>query len=168
VRTSLRSDEEVALLRARSWIDKCTTSPSHAICRVQVTERTLPARFIHIPKDLHDICLHKAESIQTFHGLRYATLTHCWGVSAAPLLATKGNLDQMYQRIPFNALGKTFQDAISICQRLGLHYLWIDSLCIVQDDDSDWQNQAAAMGNIFAGCTINIVASASENGKITR
>jgi len=63
----------------------------------------------------------------------YVCLSHCWG-SSLPLKTTKANLAEFQKSIDFDLLPKTFQDAVSFVQRLGIGYLWIDALCIVQDD----------------------------------
>jgi len=65
--------------------------------------------------------------------------------------------------IPVERLPKTFKDAIKIAQRLGLDYLWIDSLCIIQNSDDDWQKESALMGSVYSGSTINIAASSSRD-----
>jgi hypothetical protein len=72
----------------------------------------------------------------------------------------------MLCHIPVSSLTKTFQDAIVITRRLGLQYLWIDSLCIFQGDEEDWASESATMANVYAGCTVNIVAAAAPEGSV--
>jgi hypothetical protein len=43
----------------------------------------------------------------------------------------------------------TFRDAFDLSNRLGISYLWIDSLCIIQDDDEDWQRESSSMGLVY-------------------
>ena len=59
-------------------------------------------------------------------------------------------------------LPKTFLDAVKFSRYLGIRYLWIDSLCIIQDDDEDWNREAALMVQIFQNSTITIAATASD------
>ncbi|RDL36182.1 uncharacterized protein BP5553_06794 [Venustampulla echinocandica] len=66
--------------------------------------------------------------------------------------------------VPENELTKTFRDAIYITRSLGLEYLWIDSLCIIQDDDQDWLRESALMSGVYGGSTINIAAADSIDG----
>lgn len=61
----------------------------------------------------------------------------------------------------------TFQDAVTITRTLGLKYLWIDSLCIIQDDDSDWETQSAKMAQIYGNAHLTIAATMSSNCGIT-
>jgi hypothetical protein len=82
------------------------------------------------------------------------------------LLTTRQNVEQLQELIPFHLLTKTFQDAIIITFRLGLKYVWIDSLCILQGDDDDWVRESANMGSIFARCFLNIVASDAPDGTV--
>ena len=57
----------------------------------------------------------------------------------------------------------TFRDAVTVTRDLGLRYLWIDSLCIIQDDDQDWEAESAKMGSIFDAAHIVIGASSSPD-----
>ena len=59
----------------------------------------------------------------------------------------------------------TFQDAVYVAQRLGAQYLWIDSLCIFQDSESDWYAEAATMADVYRGALCNIAATASDNSQ---
>jgi Heterokaryon incompatibility protein (HET) len=100
--------------------------------------------------------------------LKYAALSHCWGVE--PLLRlTKSTVRNAQGEIEFQRyeLPKSFQDAERVSRGLGIHYLWIDSLCIVQDDELDWEREAAKMGSIYEGAYITIAATStigSTNG----
>ncbi|EHK19955.1 uncharacterized protein TRIVIDRAFT_155817 [Trichoderma virens Gv29-8] len=51
--------------------------------------------------------------------------------------------------IPWNKLPKSFREAMQITRRLGVEYIWINSLCIIQDDSRDWEHEAAIMGKIY-------------------
>jgi hypothetical protein len=92
----------------------------------------------------------------------YATLSHCWG-NARFLRLEQRNQDAFGQMIPFHDLPKTFQDAMDIAKALGLDYIWIDSLCIVQDDDDDWRKEASLMSSVYGGSYVNIAASSATN-----
>ncbi|KAL6816755.1 heterokaryon incompatibility domain-containing protein [Trichoderma camerunense] len=93
------------------------------------------------------------------HG-RYASLSHCWGSSGRPpLKTTKANLQKHLQDIPWASIPKTFQDAITVARSIGLAYVWIDSLCIVQDDHQDWLKESKRMGSIYEQAEVTIAAS---------
>jgi hypothetical protein len=93
---------------------------------------------------------------------RYACLSHCWGGSQPVKLLTT-NLESMKSGIKFDDLPKTFQDAIRTARELGLNFLWIDSLCIIQNDFEDWRLEAAAMADIYGKATITITATSALN-----
>jgi hypothetical protein len=77
---------------------------------------------------------------------------------------TKSNLDEFCHQIPPQALTKTFRDAFDICNCLGIQYLWIDSLCIIQDSSQDWEQESALMAQVYGGCVLNIAATSANNG----
>jgi len=94
---------------------------------------------------------------------RYLTLSHCWGSSLHTCL-TKANLSALAVASPATALPKTYQDAMSVTVSLGYRYLWIDSLCIVQDDADDWKAQSAEMGLVYQNTSCNIAAAWAKEG----
>lgn len=61
------------------------------------------------------------------------------------------------------SLSKTFHDAIETTLELGLHYIWIDSLCIIQDDMDDWRREASRMKDVYAGSSVTISASDAKD-----
>ncbi|KAF5492284.1 hypothetical protein CGCS363_v011204 [Colletotrichum siamense] len=65
--------------------------------------------------------------------------------------------------IEFDELPKTFKDAIEVTRVLGFRYLWIDSLCIIQDDPSDWEREAVSMEHVFSSANITIAASSAKS-----
>ncbi len=98
---------------------------------------------------------------------RYTALSHRWGSESARLIpqTTKDNVDTRLSMIPWDSMPKTFQDAIVITRRIGVPYLWIDSLCILQDDEGDWERECALMGKIYTRSYLTIAASASEDSR---
>ena len=61
--------------------------------------------------------------------------------------------------IQTTAVPKTYLDAIAVTREPGIQYLWIDSLCIVQNDDSDWQQEAAPMAAVYENALVTIAAA---------
>jgi len=64
-----------------------------------------------------------------------------------------------YQELP-----NTFQDVIALTQDLGYHLIWIDSLCIVQDDEADCERESAHMANIYKNAVLTVAATRSLDG----
>lgn len=90
----------------------------------------------------------------------YVALSHCWGnPENHPLKTTKGNYTERLAGIPLEELPKTFRDAVKITKHIGVKYLWIDSLCIIQDDIEDWKQEAAKMGAVYEYARLTIAAA---------
>lgn len=92
----------------------------------------------------------------------YAALSHCWGEIPIQRLLCH-NLTSLTNRISFGELPKTFQEAIIFSRYLGIQYLWIDSLCILQDSVADWQHQAAQMEMVYKNAILTIAATAASD-----
>lgn len=129
-----------------------------------IIKKRPPKRLIVVGSGTEDVRLCLTENLPS-GDVQYLTLSHCWGIIAMPVVTTEGNVKEHLKRIPFQELTKTFQDAIVITRRIGLRYLWIDSLCILQGNDDDWLNEAAFMGEIYAGGFLNIVACDAPDGE---
>jgi hypothetical protein len=96
---------------------------------------------------------------------RFAALSHCWGTTQH-LLTTKSSLDEYKMGISLSKFAKTFRDAITVCRFLGINYLWIDTLCILQDDEEDWKAESQKMGHLYQYAYLVISADAAVDGSI--
>ena len=101
----------------------------------------LPTRFLDLKAGLSQDGARLAD-MQGTSG-RYTCLSHCWDKSRKKRLTTKANLEANKASIPLDHLPRTMQDAIAVTWKFGVRYLWIDSLCIVQDGVEDWSHEAA-------------------------
>ncbi|OAG15166.1 HET-domain-containing protein, partial [Alternaria alternata] len=93
----------------------------------------------------------------------YVTLSHCWGQTLQARLTTD-LVDDYTLGIPWKHLTPTFQDAIVTSLKLGMYYIWIDALCIIQDDEEDWSREAVRMTGVYLNSYLNIFADASRDG----
>ena len=93
----------------------------------------------------------------------YVTLSHCWGAKQI-ITTTQETLRSRLAAIPWKDLSKTFQDAIIITNNLGYRYIWIDSLCIIQNDYQDWELESKNMASIYQNSILTIAASKSKDG----
>ena len=91
----------------------------------------------------------------------YITLSHCWG-NESPFSTQRSTMESRKQGIHFDELPKTFQDAICITRELGVKYLWIDSLCICQDDEGDWERESANMAAVYSNSYLTIAATGAQ------
>jgi hypothetical protein len=92
----------------------------------------------------------------------YATLSYCWG-KLDFVKTSKSNLKEFLVEIPYHQLPQTFKDAIRVAQVLEIDYIWIDSLCIIQDSDIDWRKESSRMSEVYGNSYINIAASCATD-----
>jgi hypothetical protein len=125
----------------------------------------LPTRVVEIGRDNDHI---KLVSTTGKEGV-YIALSHRWGAHKK-LLTLKENLAEHLVQIKFEDLSQTFKDAVQVTRDLGVQYLWIDSLCIIQDNKIDWAFEATQMGRIFerAYCTIAAVDAVDDTTNTDR
>ncbi|KJX98682.1 hypothetical protein TI39_contig397g00015 [Zymoseptoria brevis] len=121
-----------------------------------------PTRLLDIggPNDV----LRLYETKETGPQLQYAALSHCWGGSQ-PIKLLTANQDAFKSSIPHSNLPPTFRDAIAVSRELSIRYLWIDSLCIIQNDALDWEREAAQMGQVYSSAFLVISAASSANAE---
>ncbi|EAA26535.1 hypothetical protein NCU03484 [Neurospora crassa OR74A] len=103
--------------------------------------------------------------------LQYITLSHCWGPpEKRPITTTRANLSVRTERISFAELPETFQDAVVLTRKLGQRYLWIDSLCIIQDDENDWAQEASTMVDVYTQsyCTLAALSSGDSTAGLCK
>jgi Heterokaryon incompatibility protein (HET) len=95
---------------------------------------------------------------------RYACLSHCWGNSNCLLTTTTATLVARKKSISWTSLPKSFQHAIKFAHCLTVPFLWIDSLCILQDNLKDWQDESACMATIYKNSYITLAATSALDG----
>ena len=144
-----------------AWINEC--QENHTQCW-QHTDPVLPTRVI----DVGDIVTGKEPSLVHPQGRfgRYLALSHRWGdpqSQVAKSITTKQNIAQHCQGIPLANLPATFRDTVDIARRLQIPYVWIDSLCIIQDDLKDWNSESAKMGDVYENAYATLFAERAEN-----
>jgi hypothetical protein len=118
----------------------------------------MPTRVIDVTRKGQEPRLHLTNGRKG----EWVTLSHCWGKEG--FLATlTTNIDSHLERILLSDLPPNFQDAIMITRKLGYQYLWIDSLCIIQDSLEDWRVESVKMGSIYKNGALNISADAASD-----
>lgn len=101
-------------------------------------------------------------------GYTYTAVSHCWGDSEVAQKMPKTTRDNIQRHIDnwysISCLTKTFQHAVDITWRLGLEYIWIDSLCIIQHDKDDWEKECRKMAGVYGGARLVISAAHAKDG----
>jgi hypothetical protein len=151
----VRAAEDPVLLL--QWLQQCRTSHPH--CKTGTSQTFKPTRLI-------DVGSNASPQLRLRNGTQcsgpYATLSYCWGKSQHNL-TTKSTLQASMIGLDISALCKTMQDAIIVTRNLQLNYLWIDALCIVQDDPGDWECEALSMSEIYDQSAITLAATSSSD-----
>ena len=149
--SSTASQESLA--QVREWLEICQTSHG-CLGRVPTT----------LPKRVIDVSLPTVKLYETtMETGQYACLSHCWGATRPACRTTMANLDENRRAILWEALPATFRDAIDFTRRLGIRYIWIDSICIIQDSAQDWSEQSAQMAPIYGNAFVTLCATASTS-----
>lgn len=157
-----------ALLRA--WIQRCD---KHKYCQHPgASEGNFPTRVL----DLSNPDALRLVSSQEVSSRRYIALSHCWGKLTPGKIpqycTTIQNIDARKEGRDFcvGNLPLTFRDAIEVSQGLGICYLWIDSLCIIQGCKEDWRIESKRMEDVYAGayCTIAATSATSSEAGFLR
>ncbi|KAK2008834.1 HET-domain-containing protein, partial [Colletotrichum eremochloae] len=137
-----------------------TCMQNHPSCSAGSDTHFRPSRLLYIGGNANQVILHTPMDYPEM--LSYMTLSHRWG-EAQFIQLRQSNEQTFRQGIPWSSLPQTFKDAVRVARHLGSNYLWIDSLCIVQDSNRDWVAEAASMGNIYKNALCNIAASDALN-----
>ena len=142
------------------WVDTCarTHCDCNSLAGVSGLDPILPSRVIDIGKLVESVP--KLLVGKPKRG-KWVALSHRWGQDDFLTLVTS-NVEEMERGIILSRLPATFRDAIVITRLLGLQYLWIDSLCIIQDSVNDWLNESADMPNIYRNAYVTVAAAATD------
>lgn len=119
--SSGNTESAQAFLCLNSWISACTRF--HKCCSQSLNTVFSPKRILEIFGRKVVLRLGIAD------GVRYACLSHCWGQQGVTFKLTQGTLATLTGGVEVQSLPKTFRDAVDVCLRLGLSFLWIDALC---------------------------------------
>ncbi|KAG4439086.1 hypothetical protein IFR05_005428 [Cadophora sp. M221] len=150
----------ISLDLASQWIKKC--DEEHKFCK-KSGELRLPTRVVDVGVDPESDTVYLKETAETDRD-PYMSLSHCWGLEQI-IMTTTSTLQERKEGIKLSELSKTFRHAVKITRGLGIRYLWIDSLCIIQDDKKDWEIESAKMADVYMNSYLNIAATHSSSGK---
>ena len=143
---------------AKCWLEDC--SRTHDACRqLATTDKTLPTRLIDTqPEGIDDSIVRVVDSASVVRGsdtIEYATLSYVWNKMNVAL--TTDQLQDAQLGLQRQALPRPLESGIQAAQNLGYRYIWIDSLCIIQDSEVDKQTECARMASVFRNAALTIV-----------
>jgi hypothetical protein len=144
---------------ATAWIGDC--AQNHRLCP-KPEDSKLPTRLLDLggpddgPEDLR--------LVETPKGAtgKWVALSYCWG-KANNYTTTKETMEAHLRQLPFHKLPRTIRDAIIVTSGLGIQYLWVDALCIVQDSDEDWEAEAGQIMNVYRNAYVTIAANEGDD-----
>ncbi|KAF2668232.1 HET-domain-containing protein [Microthyrium microscopicum] len=160
-----RTDSEESFQTALRWIENCK---ENHICSKRLALKSRESEFLPWPSRLidveafgegdRDVRLVENDGSKE----RYVCLSYCWGQSKT-FTTTSRFLRLRKTRINYSTLPQTFRDVVTITRRLGVRYVWIDALCIIQDDRLDWEKESVKMGAIYSMAYITIAADSGRD-----
>ncbi|KAH6843171.1 heterokaryon incompatibility protein-domain-containing protein [Chaetomium sp. MPI-CAGE-AT-0009] len=156
-----RSPETLAL--AKRWVTRCTKY--HQKCKAALgngtwyPSRVLDLTHVDATEPQLEQRVYLLETAKATPTGRYTTLSHRWGPTEQFRLA-QHTYPQLIEGVPLGSLPRLIQDAIFVSLELGIRYIWIDLLCIYQDEDNiaDWQHESTLMNQVYSNTFCNISA----------
>lgn len=165
--SEVNPDKEISIINY--WLDNC--QKNHTDCaRSEVY--FMPTRVIDVggaenqePRLVLTADLSSTDGHLDTTARRYLALSHCWGLTMpSTAITTLSTLAERLQEIQTAGLSRTYTEFIEIARRMNIRYVWIDSLCIIQDSKEDWEKEAAQMALVYSNAYCTIAASSSANG----
>ncbi|KLU91055.1 hypothetical protein MAPG_09579 [Magnaporthiopsis poae ATCC 64411] len=150
---------KTTLRRAAKWLRACN---KHRTCLPWLSP--LPRRVIDVGENSDSRTVRLVEPPAETRA-RYVALSHCWGRSSLPLTTTE-NKPQRLRGIGLGEMSRSFEDAIMVTRSLRVRYIWIDSLCIVQNDAQDWDAEAAKMHLVYSNSFLTLSITGAKDGTI--
>ncbi|KAL5312844.1 hypothetical protein ACEPPN_019270 [Leptodophora sp. 'Broadleaf-Isolate-01'] len=144
---------------ASYWLLRCLKS--HRECTEHDRVPKLPKRVIDVgSSDINDaIRVHETFPEQKDY---YVALSYRWDKDPIKLLAE--NLQSYKIALPVQDLSQTIQDAIEVTRKLGIKYLWVDALCILQDSKAEWESEIQWMDQVYRQALLTIAANVEPRG----
>ncbi|EGO56178.1 hypothetical protein NEUTE1DRAFT_122781 [Neurospora tetrasperma FGSC 2508] len=156
--TSATTFDPLAFEQLRRWVDECTQK--HELCKTATPGKNSIFGFEQTVR-LVDVGLNDSSPIRLVEGfrvdqVRYNTLSYQWTADTSKTSLRKHNRAAYCHAIPTEAWPKVYKDVVIVCRALGVRYVWIDSLCIVQDDLEDWKVQSSMMQDVYSYGHLNL------------
>ncbi|XXG99977.1 ammonium transporter Amt1 [Hypoxylon texense] len=154
--------DEVTWRIIQGWLNECVET--HGSCRGGA-HGYIPSRLVELNNTASEPTFRVVERRQVDSHSHYLTLSHCWGVASAKerMKLTQSTMRSLFREQPCRTLPKTYRDALEVAGRLGICYIWIDSLCIFQDSVDDWRVESSSMQDVYGNTFLSIAALGGEN-----
>ncbi|GAB1319881.1 hypothetical protein MFIFM68171_10091 [Madurella fahalii] len=158
---------EAAFNRISSWLAACCSG--HTTCNTTAGDPGfMPSRVLDVTYGWNtDSSEDKIRlDVSPATPSPYVALSYCWGADLDGVIKTETtNIEEHQGGITVDSLPKTVRDAVYVCRGLKIPYLWVDALCIVQNDEKDWQKEAARMHQVYSCSYLTIAAHRAASCK---
>ena len=159
---------EASMATARQWLGQCVTT--HYKCQRTTIDNWVPRRLLAV-RGANDLKVYLTELQNIPYQSQYLALSYCWG-DGNFLQLTKLSYESLSRGLPVAELPRTIQGAIWVTRRLGFEFIWIDALCMLQDQKGshEWFQEALEMDKVYthAHLTLAAMSAASPNDGMFR
>ncbi|KAH8691086.1 heterokaryon incompatibility protein-domain-containing protein [Phaeosphaeriaceae sp. PMI808] len=151
------------------WLNACVTSHPCPKPNLTYNRDTSPKYLVDVGFERQRPCIARVVLSSTVpeHELKYAAVSHVWGELSeqekALRTTTARNRTARLEGTPLVQFPNHYQAVSLMCRRLGIRYLWIDSLCIVQGPEGDWQEESKRMAGIYGSAYVTISLNTEED-----
>ncbi|KAF5523266.1 hypothetical protein CGCA056_v005523 [Colletotrichum aenigma] len=144
------------------WLKDCLKN--HQQCSKHIITNYRPTRLVEI---INSTTVSVVEHLDAKACPGYASFSHCWG-QAKTLKLLQANKVDLQNGIEIATLPASYKEALDVMVGFGIKFIWIDSLCIIQDSKDDWRAEAATMCDVYRNSLLNISAcAAAENSELS-
>ncbi|KAK5651629.1 hypothetical protein OQA88_11804 [Cercophora sp. LCS_1] len=146
-------DEALGL--ARGWLERCQLE--HGKCQGGAGRAFVPTRLLYIGGEELDVVVLR----EGLSGpVRYAALSHRWSAETERVCLLGENFEHRKAvGVALSEMPKMMRDAILVSRKLGIEFVWIDSLCIIQNSKEDWLTEAAMMAGVYSNAELTVAAT---------
>jgi hypothetical protein len=144
----------------KRWLKKCKGSHSHCTG----DDPPLPDRVLKVyDRNGFNLGVRLIETRDSgIESERYICLSYKWGMGPTAMTTNK-TYRRLKKGVDIKYLPATFSQAAMLANCLNVEYIWIDSICVLQDDDDDWAEQTSKMAEIYGNAYLTIAAAASTD-----
>jgi hypothetical protein len=146
------------ITKLKGWIQECDSTHTDCPTHVTIPRNFVPTRLIMLDSSTNE----HIRLVSLIKQVHYVALSYCWG-SSEQSKTLKNNVEVRKGHIPVTELPRTLHDSIRMTQALGMQYLWIDSLCIIQDDEHDWALESSKIADIYSNAWLVLAATGAPD-----
>lgn len=156
--THVPRDSRQNIKAIQTWLNNCRTEHNQCLSfqDATVVKSDRPTRIL----DLSNERIRLQCDFDRISNLEYLTLSHVWGKDPSrQLRLVEDRVAEFQEEILDSGMSHIYIEAIRITRALGFQFLWIDSLCIIQDSEEDWTREASRIAAVYgnATCTLSYI-----------